>query len=119
MTSLRFREPLLSRNPRNVTDGFDLDTYAKASTQMREIMLEAPRAAVLLMVDQLGYLRMGAAPQVIRQGGNHAVTLINANDENLAVARMEPEAIMNWVGLATRAALVGGGRVWCSPSSDP
>ena len=105
MVSLHLREPLLSRNLTNITNGFSMDTIAKANIQVKELMLESPRASVAMILDQLGYLRMGAYPDPVKQGGNHVFTLINVNNKTLSVARFKRKTLKNWAGVAARAFL--------------
>ena len=68
-------------------------------------MLGHARTGVIMAVDQLGYLRMGACPQCMDEEGQLAYTLVNTDNEELAIARIEPEALKNWAGVAARSVL--------------
>ena len=105
MTSNAFREPLLARNPTNVDESFDVNALATADEGTRLLMMESPRAAAVFFVDNLGFLRMGAAPEAKTTGGQLEYVLVNSDNEELAVTRLEPSALKNWVGVAPSATL--------------
>ena len=105
MESVQFQEPLLSRNPGNITDGFSIEEIANTGPQIRELVLGHARTGVIMAVDQLGYLRMGACPQGMDEGGQRAYTLVITDNEELSIARIEPGALKNWAGVAPWAVL--------------
>ena len=101
--SNEFEVPLLDRQPHGGSI-MDMTTFIKSTAQTKELVATNNNAGAVMFIDNLGWVRIGACPDYMHEGGDD-YGLVNLSNTELNVARVGMETTMSFITLEARADL--------------
>ena len=101
MSTNEFTTPLLSRQQFAVP--YAASEFARAEVRMKELMVESPRTAALVLIDRMGIVRVAAAPWIVKDEDDVITeVMVNLNNTEISIASLKQDVLKMHVGLSRR-----------------